>query len=147
MIRHFRGDNFFLSNFFQRPVTYQGITYQNNEAAFQAMKTLDENARKTFATLGPSEAKKMGRRIALRPDWEDVKYGIMYDIVKAKFTQNNDLGNKLLATGDEELVEDTTSWHDNIWGDCTCPKCKNIVGKNYLGNILMTVRKELRDDI
>jgi hypothetical protein len=144
MIRKFRGKNFYLSNFFERPVTIDGITYQSNESAFQAMKVLDENKRREFATMSASESKKWGRRVSLRPDWEDVKYDEMYRIVKAKFSQNADLKAKLLATGNEELVEDTTSWHDNIWGDCTCPKCANIVGQNHLGKTLMRVRDELR---
>lgn len=37
-IDSFRGQYFFLSNFFPAPVIYGGLTYQNNEAAFQAQK-------------------------------------------------------------------------------------------------------------
>jgi len=63
-------------------------------------------------------------------------------IVKLKFAQNPDLRKKLLATGTEELVEGNT-WHDNYWGDCSCPECKNIKGRNQLGITLMRVRKEM----
>lgn len=140
----FRGEYDFLSNFYNANVVIGGLTFSNTEAAFQAMKTLDENERKKFTSLPPNEAKKMGRRIALRPDWEEVKYDIMYDIVKAKFTQNEHLKQRLLATGGQELVEDTTSWHDNIWGNCDCPKCRNIEGQNHLGKTLMRVREELK---
>lgn len=52
----------------------------------------------------------------------------------------------LLSTEDEELVEDTTGWHDNIWGDCSCPKCQYIKGRNKLGKILMQVRDEIKTD-
>lgn len=38
MINEFRGKNFYLSNFYEVPVTYDGITYGSNEAAFQAQK-------------------------------------------------------------------------------------------------------------
>ena len=41
-IDSFRGKYYFLSNFFPAPVIYQGLTYQNNEAAFQAQKTLSQ---------------------------------------------------------------------------------------------------------
>ena len=140
MIDSFRGDYYFLSNFYESPVLYDGITYQNNEAAFQAQKTLDPEKKKEFASLSPNLAKRAGRRVALRPDWEQVKYDIMYEICKAKFTQNPALGQQLLATGDEELVEGN-NWGDRIWGQV------NGKGQNHLGKILMRVRKELRSAI
>lgn len=137
MIDSFRGEYYFLSNFYSSKVTYEGITYLNNEAAFQSMKTLDMKERAAFAYLDPSAAKKAGRRVSLRRDWEDVKIDIMYEICKAKFTQNEELGRKLLETGDEELVEGN-DWNDRIWGKV------NGVGANNLGKILMRIREELR---
>ena len=137
MIDSFRGEYYFLSNFYSSKVTYEGITYLNNEAAFQSMKTLDMKERAAFAYLDPSAAKKAGRRVSLRKDWEDVKIDIMYEICKAKFTQNEELGRKLLETGDVELVEGN-DWNDRIWGKV------NGVGANNLGRILMRIREELR---
>lgn len=133
-INNFRGEYFFLSNFYMAPVTYNGITFTNNEAAFQAQKCMDPEGIKGFADFNPSEAKKEGRRVKLRKDWEDVKIGIMRDIVCAKFEQNPDLKAKLLATGDAHLEEGNT-WGDRTWGTV------NGVGENYLGIILMDVRK------
>ena len=52
-INSFRGGNHFLSNFSEHEVTYEGITYQNNEAAFQSAKILDKNKRLGFANLKP----------------------------------------------------------------------------------------------
>ncbi len=63
MIDSFRGEYYFLSNFYEAPVLYDGITYQNNEAAFQAQKTLDMEKRKEFASLSPNLAKRAGRRV------------------------------------------------------------------------------------
>lgn len=137
-IKFFRGEYDFLSNFYEAEITYDGITYKNSEAAFQAGKCLDYNERLKFAELNPSAAKRLGRRVALRPDWEDVKYGVMQAVVKAKFEQNEDLAEKLLATGDAHLEEGNT-WNDRTWGVC------RGVGKNWLGVILMGVREELRD--
>lgn len=37
-ISEFRGEYYFLSNFYSAPVTYNGICFENNEAAFQAAK-------------------------------------------------------------------------------------------------------------
>ena len=56
VIDSFRGENFYLSNFYEAPVTYGGITFRNNEAAFQAQKCEDPETRKEFAHLNPSEA-------------------------------------------------------------------------------------------
>lgn len=137
MINEFRGRYYFLSNFFEVPVTYEGITYTNNEAAFQSAKVLDSSVRKKFATLDPSSAKRKGRHVQLRHDWENVKFDIMYEIVKAKFSQNEELKNKLIATGDEHLEEGNT-WGDRIWGTV------NGKGQNNLGKILMRVREELQ---
>ena len=139
MIDGFRGDHFFLSNFFESKITYEGITYQNNEAAFQAMKTLDQDERRKFASLDPSSAKKAGRKVSLRPDWESVKINIMYEICRAKFTQNEELGKLLLETGNEELVEGN-DWNDKIWGKV------NGEGANNLGKILMRIREELSNE-
>lgn len=145
MINKFRDKYYFLSNYYKSPVRYDGITYLNNEAAFQAQKTLDVNERIKFSNLDPSEAKKLGRKINLRKDWEEVKENYMYEIVKAKFSQNLDIKQKLIDTYPHELIEGTTGWHDNIWGNCECPRCKNIIGQNKLGKILMKVREELMD--
>lgn len=145
-------DNEFLSNFHICKVEYNGIVYNHTEGAFQAQKTLNEKDRQFIATLTPGRAKRAcnrngldGFKITLRSDWENVKDNVMYEVVKAKFTQNPDLKEKLLATGDATLIEGTT-WHDNYWGNCTCDKCKNITGRNQLGKILMRVREELMNE-
>lgn len=136
MIGEFKGEFYFLSNFYESDVTYGGITYRNNEAAFQAQKTTNKFIRMKFHQLNPSDAKKLGRQVQLREDWEQIKDQVMYEICKAKFEQNPDLRAKLLATGDEILVEGNT-WGDRIWG------AVNGVGENRLGRILMRVRSEL----
>lgn len=136
MIDKFNGKYDFLSNFYVAPVTYNGLTFQSNEAAFQAQKTLNEGQRRKFTRMAPNKAKAKGRNVILRSDWEQIKNKIMYEVCYAKFTQNPELKEKLLATGDEELVEGNT-WHDTYWGVC------NRRGKNKLGKILMRVREEL----
>lgn len=134
-INGFRDKYFFLSNFYSVRVEYQGYTFLNNEAAFQAAKCPERMAE--FTKLTPSEAKRLGRHVQLRPDWEEIKGQVMYDVCKAKFTQNAYLGNLLLATQDSILVEDNT-WGDRIWGVC------RGVGENRLGKILMKIREELK---
>ena len=92
-------------------------------------------------TRTPVDARRMGRLVNLRGDWEDVKVGIMKKVVAAKFSDQY-LKIKLKATGDEQLIEDNY-WHDNFWGDCNCQKCFNTPGENHLGRILMEVRNVL----
>lgn len=138
MINSFRNEYFFLSNFYEAPVIYDGITYQNNEAAFQAQKCAEKSDRHQFAALNPSQAKHLGRRVALRKDWEQIKVSVMREIVKAKFEQNPSLAEKLIATGDAHLEEGNT-WGDRIWGTV------NGVGANHLGRILMEIRDELEN--
>jgi len=137
VIDRFVDDYAFLSNFYQCFITYKGITYSSAEAAFQAQKTLDVSEQVKFITMTPSEAKKFGRKVKLRDDWENVKYQIMYDIVLTKFTQNDHLKKLLLETGDAELVEGNW-WNDTYWG-----RCRGI-GKNNLGKILTGVRSYIR---
>ena len=83
----------------------------------------------------------MGRRVKLRPDWEQVKVGLMEEIVRAKFTQNEDLKQRLLATGDKRLAEGNT-WGDTFWG----VDLRSGRGENHLGRILMRVRDELKEN-
>ncbi len=137
MINSFKGKYFFLSNFYKCEVTFEGITYQNTEAAFHAQKTLDVEERKKFSTLNPSEAKRAGRKLNLRSDWEVIKTRVMYNVCKAKFLQNPELKKMLLETGIEYL-EEGNNWGDDFWGTV------NGVGKNRLGCILMQIRDELR---
>ena len=139
-ITKFDGDTRFLSNFADSPLTYRGVSYLNAEAAFQAQKS---RTPEDFATLPPNEAKARGRKVPLPYDWEEKKYNIMREVVETKFHQNPDLARMLLNTGNKYLEEGNT-WHDNIWGVCTCNKCKGRKGRNVLGYTLMLVREELR---
>ena len=137
MIDKFRGNYYFLSNFYPCKVQYRGITYPTSEAAYQAQKTINENERLRISKIeDPKIAKAEGQKLDLRSDWEDVKVDEMYLICMNKFLQNPKLEELLLATGEEELVEGN-HWHDTFWGVC------NGVGENKLGKILMMVRAHL----
>jgi ribA/ribD-fused uncharacterized protein len=133
MIDSFRDDHFFLSNFYPVEIKLDGIVYLNAEAAFQAQKTFDIDEKNKFATMTPTQAKRYGRKVKLREDWEDVKVSIMTEVVSQKFLQHPHLIEMLLQTGDEELVEGN-KWGDRFWGVC---KGK---GENHLGKILMKIR-------
>lgn len=129
MISLFRDEYFFLSNFYPVEIKLDGIVYPNAESAFQAQKTLDVEERRKFSMLkNPVQAKRLGRKVKLRDDWEEVKLDIMTEVVSQKFLQHPHLIEMLLQTGDEELVE------GNKWDVC---KGK---GENHLGKILMKIR-------
>lgn len=134
------------SNFFIREFQYKDLHVNNVEAVFQCEKTTDLDERFRISQMRPSDAKQAGRRVALRSDWEQVKFQIMYDACYAKFNQNPDLRDFLLSTGDALLVENTTGWHDNVWGHCSCPKCANKVHQNWLGLTLMLVLNALNKE-
>lgn len=134
-ITSFKRKYFFLSNFYSAPVIYKDFRFENNEAAFQSTKCPERMSE--FCGLNPQRAKQLGRRVKLRPDWESVKFDVMYEVCLAKFSQHPDLRAKLITTGDAELVEGNT-WGDRVWGVC------GGVGENHLGKILMRIRKELR---
>lgn len=137
IILSFTGVYSFLSNFYEYPVYYDGLKYMNSEAAFQSAKCMNKDGRMAFCFLNPSEAKQLGRRVKLRPDWEDIKDQIMYDVVKAKFS-DPELAKMLLDTGSAGLYEGNT-WGDMYWGiDRT-----TLRGRNKLGEILMRVRDEI----
>ncbi len=136
VIDSFEGDYHFLSNFYSFPITYEGYTFQNNEAAFQAAKCPERM--QDFCGLNPNEAKYLGLRVRLRPDWEEVKAQIMYEICKVKF-EDEELRQMLLDTGDAELICGNT-WGDTIWGFC------DGEGENRLGKILMRIRTEAKNE-
>ena len=139
-IDNFKDKYYFLSNYYECPVTYDGITYQNNEAAFQAQKCLRYEDRKQFAKLNSSEAKHLGRKISLRPDWEQIKVQEMAKIVHAKFEQNDALAKKLCDT-DYAYLEEGNTWGDRVWGTV------NGSGQNLLGQILMKEREKIREQL
>jgi ribA/ribD-fused uncharacterized protein len=137
-IDSFQGRYRFLSNFWPAQVEFEGLTYPDVEHAYQSAKTLDMSARRRIAALPtPAEAKHAGEALPLRPDWPQIKYDVMLQCVRFKFTHHPELAGKLLATGNAYLEEGNT-WNDQIWG------VYQGHGTNWLGKILMTVRDELR---
>jgi ribA/ribD-fused uncharacterized protein len=139
-IEEFQGDYRFLSNFYSSPFEYEGKQWPTVEHAFQALKSLSVDEQETIRNLSsPSEAKKAGKQVNLRTDWEDVKIPLMRSLVYQKFLQNEDLKNKLLETEDA-ILEEGNNWNDVIYGICP-PGSGN--GQNKLGKILMEIRSKI----
>ena len=137
MIKKFKDEFEFLSNFHKAKFMLYGYEWKTAEHAYQASKTNDSRiAHRIRSMFSPSAAKRMGKTIELRPEWEHIKLNVMYNCVHAKFNQNEHLKEKLLNTLTHELVEGN-HWGDTFWGVC------DNVGENHLGKILMRVRQEL----
>lgn len=145
MIDSFRDKYTFLSNFVivPRGIIYD-FRYPTVEHAYQAAKSDDVNDRLALTRIKKaSDAKAYGDTIQLRSDWYEIRNEVMYFLLQQKFS-NTGLRKLLLATGNEELVEGNY-WCDIYWGKCTCKKNNhNNEGENWLGRLLMQLRKELR---
>ena len=137
MIGSFKGEYFFLSNFYDVVIDYEGITYPSTEHAYQAAKSPFQ-AIKFYASKinTPGKVKRFGRGIDLRPDWEEVKIREMRNILEIKFAIP-ELREKLLATGTEVLFEGN-NWGDVFWGQCPLGS-----GRNELGILLMSIRNDI----
>lgn len=130
------------SNFSPHRIFLDKKVWPTSEHYFQAQKFLNEQLQEEIrCAKTPAIAAEMGRnrKKPLRRDWEAVKDGIMLKAVRAKFTQYEDLRAILLATGEAKLIEHT--WKDRYWGDGG-----DGSGRNRLGEILMQVRAELREE-
>jgi ribA/ribD-fused uncharacterized protein len=123
----------FLSNFHPAPVRLDRVEYPTVEHAYQAAKTLDETERQHVRSAStPDEAKKRGRRVTVRPDWEQIKVSVMRDLLRQKFSDAV-LRDRLLGTAPLILFEGNT-WGDRFWGVC------DGEGQNWLGRLLMEIR-------
>lgn len=135
-ILEFRGKWDFLSNFYPSPIKYQGKEYKTVEHFFQAMKATNEaDHEKVRNAPTPGAAKRLGRSITCRADWDLVKDQFMLLGLTLKFKKGTILYNKLLETKPARLCEGNT-WNDRYWG--TDPT--GTTGLNMLGQLLMRIR-------
>lgn len=140
-IDRFVGQYRFLSNFWLCSIEYHDVLYPSVEHAYQAAKSTDPTEREIIRdAYRPGVAKQLGRSaLYVRPDWDSVKLDVMELLLRKKFSRylNPVLAQKLLDTGDAELVEDN-NWGDTFWGVCRGE------GENHLGRLLMEIREGLR---
>jgi len=138
-IPHYETSYFLFSNFSPHRVVYKGVSYPTLEHAFQAQKFLDEKTRNEIKDASsPLSAFKLGRKLSgKREDWSKIKLNIMYELLKEKVTQHDEVREILLNTGDEEIIEENPN--DNFWGNG-----KDGKGENHMGKVLMRIRDELK---
>ncbi len=141
LIDGFRDKYHFLSNFYKCKVEFEGVIYPSSEHAYQASKTENMKAKKIIAqTLSEWEAKILGNefKYGQTVGYQRQKTTIMYNIVRAKFSQNASIRSQLVSTGSALLIEGNP-WNDTFWGQC------GNLGQNHLGKILMQVRNLLKE--
>jgi ribA/ribD-fused uncharacterized protein len=143
-------DFYVLSNFSSFQVMHEGVMHHTSEHAYHYAKFPEVDSQKSevmklksniMYAKSAHEAFKLGQNKELRrKDWDDVKEGIMMEILWAKAHQHEYVMQKLLDTGSRELIED--SWRDDFWGWGADQK-----GRNMLGKMWMTVREALRNGV
>lgn len=142
----------FLSNFYPD-------TGPTSEHLYQAFKGLGdaENIEGFTAILNadtPGKAKRLGRQIKLRSDWDEVKDEIMLTILRGKF-KRRPLRDWLVDTRRAVLIEGNKHG-DTYWGATRTGSSRSFpawrgnhgvvwYGKNMLGILLMQVRHEIKE--
>lgn len=127
----FRGDLYFLSNMYPTPIEYQGRTYTCVESAFQAAKCAHIADRARFEDLDGYAARKLGRQITLRADWNSARLGVMRDLLEKKFSDPT-LASKLSNV--QGPIAEWNDWNDRFWG------VVDGRGENHLGRMLTEIR-------
>lgn len=134
-----------LSNFSSFQVEWRGRLWPTSEHAYQATKFLDtapDLADRIADCRSAHDAFHTARALAanVRPDWDDMKVGLMEGICRAKLEQHPYVRRKLEQTGDLEIVEDSP--YDGFWGVGADGQ-----GRNELGRIWMRLRQEMRHGV
>jgi ribA/ribD-fused uncharacterized protein len=128
------------SNFSAFMLTWKGREYMTSEHAYHSEKFADDSLKEIVrAARSAHDSQKVSHELKdkYRPDWNDVKVGIMKEILHEKVKQHPYILKKLLESGERELIED--SWRDDFWG-----WGPNKDGKNMLGKLWMEVREEVK---
>ena len=141
-----------LSNWYLCKVQFKGHTFNSSEQAYQWAKADfcqdDAAASKLLFTTSPRDAKDLGSEIkGLRDtDWDQMKNGIMEEILRNKFRDNKDLKKQLLDTKDIILAEASRDRHWAVGLPINSADLfitKKWTGHNWLGRILASVRTEM----
>lgn len=141
IVKEFQGQYRWLSNFVPAEVELNGVKYASVEHAYMSAKS-DDPEWKAYCADGknkPGDVKRKSKTIQLRPDWNEIKLGVMEHCVRQKFNQEP-YKSRLLATGDMYLQESNT-WKDTFWGI----DLKTGNGFNNLGKLIMKIRKEINE--
>lgn len=139
VIREFKGEYRWLSNFWWCKVVWEGIEFPTAEHAYQASKAKDISDKLAIRVLEtPGKAKRAGKLVERRDDFEANKIRIMEEILTDKFTRNSSLRVKLEGTK-ELALQEGNNWGDTFWGI----DLRTGEGRNELGKTIMRIRERL----
>ena len=139
MITEFQPPYRWLSNFTPCSISAFGAVFASVEHAYQAAKSSDPCIHVQFTGITAGQAKRLGRKILVRADWDMIKLEVMRDLTRLKY-ETPELRALLLATGDTHIIEGNT-WGDTFWGVC------DGRGLNHLGRIIMDTRGEIQNGL
>lgn len=131
-----KGDYEFLAMTYNYPITVDGITYTNAEAAFWSQRIMDKKARNKLSRLSAMKARAKALQAEPIDDWDETKDDILKRILEIKF-KDESLRMRLLSTGDALILNNNT-YRDEYYG------IYNGKGKNVLGKMLMELRSSLK---
>ncbi len=149
-------ENGIFSNWYISDFTAGGFSYTSLEQYMMHRKALrfgdDGIAAQIMSTDDPAQIKALGRKVSGYDNhvWNGVRQIVVYEGLLAKFSQNDDLKQLLLATGDEPMAECAAT--DRIWGNgmsMSDPERSDRAkwqGQNLMGYTLMQVRERLRGE-
>lgn len=138
-IKKFVGEYEFLQMDYPCNIVFDDIKFKNATVAFLASKIKDNGAKRSLARLSAANARKKRNNIPENSEWEDNKEWYLYKVLEAKFNQNKDLKEKLLATNDKQLINNVT-YPDTEYG------IYNGRGSNILGLVLMKLRSDFKEE-
>lgn len=139
------------SQWFKSNFEIDNIQYSSAEQYMMAEKARafndKESLDKILSTKNSRKQKELGRKIKNYDDevWSKIRYEVVVKGNYAKFTQNENLKNQLLDTGNKIIVE--ASPYDTIWGIGLSEFDESRFnedlwrGKNLLGKAIMQVRE------
>ena len=142
-----------LSNWSPSKIEYNNHVYVNLEQAYMHVKAMENDdsvaARKIRYAKDPREIKRIGSSLTMnnKEKWETIRHGVMHDLVKAKFMQNNDMAQELIQTGNRRLGETGKGSDYAIGVPFTHPRVLDSTvwtAASELGKTLEAVRDELR---
>ena len=97
------------SNLFRREIIFEGRTFPTAEHAYQFGKARKEEVREWILKAPTPALLSMAAHGLytwdIVPNWSQIKYDRMRQVLRAKFDQHHDLRQLLLSTGDARLVE------------------------------------------
>lgn len=148
LIQKVKDEYGWLGNMSPFPVLYQEKTYRTTEALFQALRFDDEKIIESIRDQkSPIAAKMKGKRHRDRMfvvPMSEADLDNMRLVLRLKLLQHPKLRDDLLATGDEEIVEDCTRRPRGsglFWG--VANRDGDWIGENWIGRLWMELRTEL----